>query len=154
VFDAAIDDFREQLRLEVEERATEIFRQLTTEPQYAGLKINERYGLDIVDDEGRVIADRSAGAEQVVALSLIGALNRSAVREGPIVMDTPFGRLDVDHRANILRFLPSMSSQIVLLVQSGEVDIERDLVHLEGKIARQYRLVREGPTLSRIERIN
>jgi hypothetical protein len=39
----------------------------------------------------------SAGSEQIVALSLIGALNRCATREGPVVMDTPFGRLDRRH---------------------------------------------------------
>jgi len=155
VFEDAINDFREQLKLEVEEKGTDIFRQLTTESAYARLRINERYGLEIVDEDERVITERSAGAEQVVALSLIGALNRSAVQEGPVVMDTPFGRLDVGHRANILQFVPSMSSQVILLVQSGEMDIERDLVHLEGKIGRQYRLMRDGgPTRSRIERIH
>ena len=69
-------------------------------------------------------------------------------------MDTPFGRLDVSHRKNILEFVPTMGSQVILLVQSGEVDAERDLVHLQGKIGRQYRLVRDGaPTRSFIERV-
>lgn len=89
-FNAAISDFRESLRHQVEKEATDIFKQLTTEPQYASLVINEQFGLDIIDDKGRLVKERSAGAEQVVAFSLIGALNRSAVREGPIVMDTPF----------------------------------------------------------------
>ena len=146
-----VHHFREELRVVVEERASEIFRLLTTESDYAKLVINNRYGLEIVDSNERVINERSAGAEQVVALALISALNQAAVREGPIVMDTPFGRLDTVHRENILKFIPTMGSQIILLVQSGEFDIDRDLPHLDGKIGRRYRLIRDDrPTRSRI----
>jgi DNA sulfur modification protein DndD len=154
LFLAAIDAFRGRLRDEVEEQASEIFQRLTTEPDYAGLRINERYGLTIVDSQNRPISERSAGAEQIVALSLIGGLNRSAVREAPVIMDTPFGRLDIGHRENILRFVPSLGRQVVLFVQSGELDRRRDLAHLEGSLAAEYRLARDGsPTRSRIERV-
>ena len=147
----AVGSFACELRSEVQRAATEIFLSLTSEQDYRSLDINEQYGLSIRDQHDREISDRSAGAEQVVALSLIGALNRCAVREGPVVMDTPFGRLDTVHRANILKFLPTMASQVVLLVQSGEVDDQRDLVHLKGVIGRRYRLVRDGSaTRSRI----
>ncbi|HUW95206.1 MAG TPA: AAA family ATPase [Anaerolineae bacterium] len=144
IFTEAVDRFRDSVRLDVEREATALFRQLTTEPDYDKLCINEQYGLSIVDRDGRTILDRSAGAEQVVALALVGALNRCAVRQGPIVMDTPFGRLDRRHRKNILEFVPSMSSQLILLVQSGEFDRDRDLQHLAGKIGREYWLVRDG----------
>ncbi len=151
-FRRAIDDFRERLRKDVEREATEIFKTLTTEPQYAGLKINEQYGLSIVDDNGRAIHDRSAGAEQIVALSLIGALDRCATREGPVVMDTPFGRLDVVHREKVLKFVPQLAPQVILLVQSGEFDRKRDVQFLQGRIAFEYRIVRDGrPTKSRFE---
>lgn len=153
-FSAAVGDFREALRHQVEKEATDIFKQLTTEPEYAGLVINEQFGLDIIDNKKRLVKERSAGAEQVVAFSLMGALNRAAVREGPIVMDTPFTRLDVAHRANTLKFIPSMASQIIILVHSREFDIERDIIYFEGKIGRQYRIVRDGaPDRSRIERL-
>ena len=153
-YSATVQQFRDELRIVVEEEASKIFRTLTTERDYDRLVINDHYGLEIVDTSGNLIRERSAGAEQVVALALIAALNRSAVREGPIVMDTPFGRLDTVHRKNILRFIPTMGSQVVLMVQSGEFDVNRDLRHLDGKIGRQYRLVREGrPTRSRIERL-
>ncbi len=154
-FTETVEEFREELRSVVEEEASDIFSQITTEPGYDGLSINDQYGLEIMDTSGHVIHERSAGAEQVVALALMAALNRAAVREGPIVMDTPFGRLDVSHRKNILEFVPTMGSQVILLVQSGEVDAERDLIHLKGKIGRQYRLTRDGaPTRSLIERFD
>jgi DNA sulfur modification protein DndD len=152
IFTRAVDRFRDSVRRDVEREATELFRQLTTEAGYDRLAINEQYGLSIVDGEERTILDRSAGAEQVVALSLVGALNRCAVREGPVIMDTPFGRLDVGHRKNILEFVPSMSSQVILLVQSGEFDRQRDLKHLAGRVGREYWLVRDGsPIRSRFQ---
>ena len=150
----AVAGFREQLRLQVETEASEIFRAMTTEPDYAGLHINDRYGLTIVDSRGREIRERSAGAEQVVALALIGGLNRSATRQAPVVMDTPFGRLDTRHRENVLRFVPTLGTQVILLVQSGELDRERDLRFVEGVIGREYMLFRDGPTRSHIAAVD
>ncbi len=127
LFKRAIERLRDDLRKSVEIDATDIFLHLTTDKSYKGLRINENYGLTILDANRIEIQVRSAGAEQVVALSLIGALNRNAVRRGPIIMDTPFGRLDPKHRENILKFIPTMAEQITLLVHGGEVDRDRDL---------------------------
>src|SRR5690606_12305032 len=93
------------------------------------------YGLTILDENGKDVLVRSAGAEQVVALSLIGALKRLAARRRPVIMDTPFGRLDRQHRQNILRFVPTLADQVALLVHSGELDPERDLGAIKGKVS-------------------
>ena len=113
------------------------------------MRINDNYGLTILDDKGRDVEVRSAGAEQVVALSLIGALNRLAVKRGPVIMDTPFGRLDPKHRAKILQFIPSLADQVVLLVHEGEVDRQRDLDPIASRIARKYDILH--PTSNRSE---
>ncbi len=143
LFEDGVGRFRERVRKDVETEATRIHRTLTTEPEYGGLRITDQYGLILVNNAGREI-QRSAGSEQIVALALIGALNHCATSEGPIVMDTPFGRLDVGHRKNILKFAPDFGKQVILLVQSGELDRARDVEHLEGKVARQYEIVRDG----------
>ena len=150
-FDKSIEGFRADLRRRVEKVASVIFRSLTTEPDYARLRINEQYGLEIIDTQERVITERSAGAEQIVALALVGALNLCAVREGPIVIDTPFARLDRGHRRNILKVLPGLGEQVVLLVQSGELDDE-DLSGIAGRVFKQYRIARaDSPTKSQFE---
>jgi DNA sulfur modification protein DndD len=151
LFTSSVDVFRQELRQRVQTEATDVFKSITTEPRYSGLRINDTYGLTIVDDQGRDIRERSAGAEQVVALSLIGGLNRSATRSAPVVMDTPFGRLDIRHRENVLRFVPTLAGQVILLVQSGELDRERDLRHFAGVVGREYLIARDGPTRSHIE---
>jgi DNA sulfur modification protein DndD len=153
LFESAIQVLINELRSEVEREATEVFRVLTTDKTYSGLRINESYGLTILDKDGREVAVRSAGAEQIVALSLIGALNRLAVKKGPVIMDTPFGRLDTRHRANILRFVPTLAEQVVLLVHGGEIDRERDLAEVAERIDEEYRIEHPSSSRSVITRI-
>jgi DNA sulfur modification protein DndD len=145
-FDGAIEQFRRWVREEVERAASEIHRELSTEPEYGGLKISESFGLQLLTKSGRVIPDRSAGSEQIVALSLIGALNKCTGRDASIVMDTPLGRLDRGHRENTLTYLPNFGAQIILLVQSGEIVRPDDLIPLSGRIARELRIDRDGAT--------
>lgn len=138
VFGESIERLRERLRHTVEERATEAFREMTTQKSYQGLRINKNYGLSIIDEHGDEVTVRSAGAEQVVALSLIDGLNRTGRGAGPVVMDTPLGRLDLKHRDNILSYLPKVTSQFALLVHSGEIRRETDLVALAPRIGAIY----------------
>ena len=140
LFQCTLAALRDELKVSVERDASDIFRRLTTDKSYTGLSINDRYGLAIIDDGGREVSVRSAGAEQIVALALIGALNRNAVRQGPIVMDTPFGRLDPKHRRNVLEFVPTMAEQVTLLVHAGEFDRGRDLAFLSTAVEAEYEL--------------
>ena len=146
----SLDGFRKSMREKVGEEASDIFTKLTTEPDYNGLTITGKYYLEIIDSQKRIISRRSAGAEQIVAMSLIGALVRCAVRQGPVIMDTPFGRLDTGHRRRILEWAPTIGTQVMLFVQSGEFDRERDLKFLGNKVGREYRIQREASNRSSI----
>ena len=152
VFSQSIEQLRDKLRKRVEELANDAFKQMTTQKSYRGLEINDNYGLQIVDASGRHVAVRSAGAEQIVALSLIDGLNRTGRAAGPILMDTPFGRLDLDHRDNILSYLPSVTSQFVLLVHSGEIRKDTDLAVIADRIGAIYEIKEISSTQSRLER--
>ena len=154
VFEKGIDRLRQKLKDDVETRSTKTFKQLTTEGTYSGLKINSSYGLSILDQGGRVLDERSAGAEQVVALSLIDGLNKTSGTKAPIVMDTPLGRLDLKHRKNILQYLPDMSEQIVLLIHEGEINANRDIEFFATRIGARYEIKRISATHSRIERMS
>ena len=151
VFEDAVDRYKTALRSRVQESATELFVQMTTEKEdYVSLAINEHYGLTIIHKDGRAEDSRSAGAEQVVALALMGALQANAPLRGPIVMDTPFGRLDPQHTANVVKALPTMAEQVVLFVQEGE--IERTTVRelLGGHLLREYQLDKETARRTRV----
>ena len=152
VFSQSIEQLRDKLRERVEELANDAFKQMTTQKSYRGLEINDNYGLQIVDASGRHVAVRSAGAEQIVALSLIDGLNRTGRAAGPVLMDTPFGRLDLDHRDNILSYFPSVTSQFVLLVHSGEIRKDTDLAVIAERIGAIYEIKEISSTQSRLER--
>lgn len=154
VYAKSIDQLRDDLKATVENLASQAFRKLTTQSQYSGLRINSNYGLTILDERGQEVPIRSAGAEQIVALSLIDGLAHAGRSAGPVVMDTPFGRLDKKHRANILAYLPTTTSQLVMFVHEGEVDRANDLAQLKSKVGCVYEIKEVSLRHSRIERIN
>tara|TARA_R110001583_G_scaffold165594_1_gene318327 strand:- start:13691 stop:15673 length:1983 start_codon:yes stop_codon:yes gene_type:complete len=154
LFKTGIDELRDALRGQVADYASNAFSELTTEKTYTGLEINKNYGLSIIDQTGKILKERSAGAEQVVALSLIDGLNKTARKTGPIVMDTPLGRLDPKHRSNVLKYLPKMADQVILLVHEGEIDPSRDLSNFAERIGSRYQIERISATESRIVRSN
>ncbi len=153
IFSQSIDTLRDRLKEEVEAKASEAFLNLTTQSEYSGLRINNNYGLTILDENHNPILIRSAGAEQIVALSLIDALGRTGRGSGPVVMDTPFGRLDPKHRENILRYIPKTASQLVLLVHDGEINRDVDLKTIAQRIGAEYEIIAKSSRVSNIERL-
>lgn len=152
VFSAAVGMMRDDLRMDIQDKATSAFKQLTTDTSYKGLKINQNYGLTIVDEKDREVSLRSAGAEQIVALSLIDGLNQTGRSAGPVIMDTPFGRLDPRHRSKVLQYLPKSANQIVLFVHEGEVDPERDLAQIYSRIGAMFALERVSSSQTKVVR--
>jgi DNA sulfur modification protein DndD len=142
LFDDGVAEYRDELRQRVEEDASDIFIDLTTEPEYERLEINENYGLTIIHEDGDEIPIRSSGAEHVVALALMGALQNNAPLQGPIIMDSPFGRLDEGHVKNVVQALPSLTDQVILLVYKDELEMETARELLKGKLRKEYEMER------------
>lgn len=117
--------FREDLKKRVEESASQIFRSISHNKDYVGLKINDNYGLEIIKSDGNVAPNRSEGFEQVVAISLIAALHKNAPIAGPIIMDSTFQRIDALHKEATLKELPNMAQQIIVLAYPTEVDKDK-----------------------------
>jgi DNA sulfur modification protein DndD len=150
LFGDAIDAYRAKLRRRVEATASDIFRELASEQDYVGLRITDRYGLQIIDTDGEVVR-RSAGYEHLVALSLIAALQDSAAVRGPVIMDYPFGRLDTDNTSHVVAALPRMARQVVLLSFDGEFDRHAALQALGSNLVAEYELERVTLKHTRIQ---
>lgn len=151
-FSLSIERLREALRQSVQAQASKAFKAMSTQTAYQGLQINKNYGLTILDQNGHEVLLRSAGAEQIVALSLIAGLSHAGRPAGPVVMDTPFGRLDTKHRKNILGYLPNSASQLILFVHDGEIRGSDDLDVLAHRIGGQYDIKEISPSHSVLER--
>jgi DNA sulfur modification protein DndD len=152
LFDEGVKVYRDRLKAKVEKDATDLFLQLTSEPDYAGLSINNNYGLTIVHKDGNSIPVRSAGAEHVVALALMGSLQKNAPLRGPIIMDSPFGRLDSVHTRKVIRTLPNMAGQILLFVYESELEPRLARNELKGGLRSEYRIVRHSARFSSVEK--
>ena len=151
LFGEAVSEYRDRLKDRVEEDATRIFLSLTSESEYSGLRINDNYGLTIVHEDGEDIPVRSAGAEHTVALSLMGALQCNASLKGPIIIDSPFGRLDEEHTANTLEALPAFSDQIVLLAFRRELPPDLARKKLGGNLKAEYAMVKKTARHTELE---
>jgi len=132
------DGFRDSMRRNIEKAASDLFLRLTTEPSYTGVSISDDYMISVLDHDGHPQYMVSAGVNQILTTAFIGALGECSVEEAPLVMDTPMGRLDVGHRSGVLKWVSTFSSQVILFVQSGEYDPDRDAGLLAGKIGREY----------------
>ncbi|MCF8118358.1 MAG: AAA family ATPase [Desulfarculaceae bacterium] len=152
IFNQGVAAYRERLRAKVENDATNLFRKLTSEPDYKSLRINENYGLTIIHKDETKIPVRSAGAEHIVALSLMGALQRNAPLQGPIIMDSPFGRLDEIHTTKVIEALPTMANQVILLVYERELEPKMARGHLLGNLKSEYKITRKSARHSLLEK--
>ena len=149
IFEEAINTFRDERRKQVEKEATDIFKNLILKQEFSHLRIDENFGLSIITQGGKVINRaewRSAGEEQIVAMSLIGALNRCSKINAPIFMDAPFIRIDIPHGQNILRYLPNMAEEVVVFVTGREYRKEDEAI-LKGKVLGEYQLKHENEEL-------
>jgi DNA sulfur modification protein DndD len=140
IMEDTVSRFRIEMKKTVEKNATEIFASLGSENVFKQLQINENYGLRLVDNKGQVFDHKSAGTAQVIAISLILALAKSAARSNALVLDTPFARLDDTHRDNVLKLLSRDSKQSILLIQSGEKISKEIEPEFRKHVSRTYRI--------------
>ena len=65
--------------------------------------------------------DLSAGEKQIFTQALIFAVSSVSGSGFPMVVDTPLGRLDIEHRKSVLSHLVQRNHQVILLSTDTEV---------------------------------
>lgn len=96
------------------------------------------------------LSQLSKGEKQVFILSLYWAIITSSNQHVPFVIDTPFARIDTEHREQISKvFFPEISDQVIILSTDEEV-VGPYKAALSDHIAHEYLLeydVTEGRTI-------
>jgi len=120
---------------------TKHYRILSHKSDVAGIQILTDGNVVIRDGSGRDISDlrRSAGESQIFAMALIAAVGEIAGPALPLIVDTPFGRLDTMHRASALESFASRAGQTILLVQPEEFGA-REHEQIAGRIAGAFEI--------------
>ena len=144
----AVADFAGQLRcLKVDElrrhfrrcfdtlcRKEDLLRDVAVDPK--------TFKVTFSDGVGRTLdkAELSAGEKQIYAIAMLWALALASRCPLPFLIDTPLGRLDTDHRANLVReYFPFVSHQVVILSTDTEID-EVYFQDLHPYLSRAYHL--------------
>ena len=84
--------------------------------------------------------DLSSGEKQIFAIAFLWALAKTSGRPLPIIIDTPLGRLDSEHRENLVKnYFPKASHQTILFSTDTEVD-EELFQELSSSISHCYHL--------------
>jgi DNA sulfur modification protein DndD len=94
--------------------------------------------VDTAEGERQSIERLSAGERQLFAVAILWGLSRVAKREVPLVVDTPLGRLDNDHRKKLsTNYFPHASRQVIILSTDEEFDLVLRST-IENYISREY----------------
>ncbi len=143
----AFEDIKNELvdsrRESVKKHASDTFLKLTNRPDYyQGLEITENYELRVLTPNARrSLADQdpSAGQTQIIAYSFIAGLSQYTTRNAPVVIDTPIGRLDPEHKANLIEFYHEFSDQVIILYQPNELT-EDDIEIMSEYISKHFEI--------------
>ena len=155
IFREGIDVYRDKLSRDVERDATEIFMEMNTEEDYGGLQINENYGLTIIrKSDGKPVPKRSAGCEHMVAFALIGALHKNAPFDGPVIMDSPFYRLDSINTESMVKALPLIANQVLMLPYPGEINPSTTRTDIGDHIVQELEIARISSNESTIKEMS
>ena len=128
----------------VERRITESCRMLLRKEELLRDISIDRNTMDIRlrTPEGDILAASrlSAGERQLLSISILWGLARSSSQPFPVAVDTPFGRLDSEHRRKLVaNYFPAASHQVVLFSTDEEIVGEyRRLI--EPSVGRAYDL--------------
>lgn len=82
----------------------------------------------------------SSGEKQIFVMSLYWAMMNQSKNELPFIIDTPFARIDAEHRANITEyFFKRLTGQLLILSTDEELS-SNHLEAMKGQISHVYML--------------
>ncbi len=100
------------------------FAKLAHKGLVTSVAISPEGEVRLFDGRNRDVAalEASAGETQIFAMALLAAIHDILPTRVPIIMDTPLGRLDGDHRERLLSYFASRSGQTLMLSQPEEIN--------------------------------
>lgn len=103
------------------------------------VRINDEGDVELSSPDGRDLRqyDLSAGEKQIFTQALFSAIAEVSQKSFPLVIDTPLGRLDEDHRLNVLKHITNRRGQVILISTDTEV-VGQYLEAVRSKVGKFY----------------
>ncbi len=138
-----IAQYWEIARSEVEERASEAFRNVTNAPgALTGVLIDSNFRARIRESSGKAIKAPSTGQEITMTLCVLDALRQTSRVEAPIFFDTPGRAQDEDHKkAQLEYFWKLRDHQFIIFPHSGEYRVDETISEFSGQIGGAWELL-------------
>ena len=143
-----IDWYTEDCQHTIENRASVLHKLVTNKPEeYNGVVLKNGYNLRIKQTNGDIVNPTtiSEGEKEALVFAFIAGLNLASGKAAPLMMDTPFGKLDGIHQENIVKSLPQIPSQVILLATDRDLP-DRLLEKIKHNIAQIHKIRRLGRT--------
>lgn len=111
-----------------------LLERVTIDPETFRITLTDTAGNQLPKDQ------LSEGEKQIFAISVLWGLSKASARPLPAIIDTPMGRLDAEHRQQLVeRYFPHASHQVIVLSTDTEIDCGYFQL-LQPHIARAYHL--------------
>lgn len=145
VLEDYLDQITQEKILELEDTFVDYFNRLARKKALVRSAVidSKTFAVKLYGENKVAIpkTDLSAGEKQLYAMSLLWALRSVSGRILPIIMDTPMGRLDTDHRMALLdNFFPFAANQVIILSTDSEID-ETAYNQIDNSVSHAYRLI-------------
>lgn len=103
------------------------------------IEIDDDCNVKLLNSDGMDLRtfDLSAGEKQIFTQALFSAVSSVSGHGFPMVVDTPLGRLDVEHRKGVLSHLARRRHQVLLLSTNTEV-VGDYLREIEDHVQKKY----------------
>ncbi|MDD1690521.1 MAG: DNA sulfur modification protein DndD [Methanoregula sp.] len=136
-------ELQQQKISELGDNILSCFNRLIRKDDYVrNILIDENYNITLYEPDGHAIPKEllSAGEKEIFAVSLLWGLTLTSGRQLPFIIDTPLGRLDSEHRGNlVMDFFQNAGDQMIIFSTDTEIDKEYFRT-LQPQIARAYHL--------------
>lgn len=128
-----LNSYADEKRKQIDSMCRDLFKLLVwKESHFQNVELTDDYQLNVMDQFGEPARpDLSAGERQVLSLSFITSMAKSANKEAPFIIDTPFGRISKKPRQYIAENIPSKVSQLILFVTDTELTVESEKIFSE-----------------------
>jgi DNA sulfur modification protein DndD len=105
------------------------------------VEITREASVKLLTPDGRDLRDfdLAAGEKQIFTQALFSAIAKVSGRVFPLMIDTPLGRLDEEHRLNVLRHITNRDSQVILISTNTEV-VGQYLDAIRPRILKAYKI--------------